>query len=80
MLPVIQLLRRLSQHHFFSLLQQSLTDLLFKKKLPEIDVRLKLLLNSDGMDVHTINFENYSLLSKATILKKNATYIPGKQN
>lgn len=72
-LPVIQLFRRLKQYLFFFLLQQSLTNLLLKKKkknLPET-VLLKLLLNPDGIEVHTINFGNYSLFSKATILQKN---------
>ena len=45
-----------------------------QKELPETDVLLKLL-DKPWWDVHTIYLSNYSLFSKATVLKKNATHI-----
>lgn len=76
-LPVIQLFRRLKQYLFFSSSTTIINQLTIEKKnknkktnLPET-VLLKLLLNPDGIEVHTINFGNYSLFSKATILQKN---------
>lgn len=73
-LPVIQLFRRLKQYLFFSsttIINQLTIEKKKKTNLPETVLLKLLLLNPDGIEVHTINFGNYSLFSKATILQKN---------